>query len=268
MAADRGEEELESERVQISESESDDFGSFSDASFENDAEEVDQDNIAQYLDQLLPDCDGLAKSRSGPVVLGDLLRDERPQVIYEQLVDLRTVLQPFTWDKSHLKANLWHILRIPEEKKVDRNPVAEEPLDDSLYKQVQSLLEGTSVRTSHLLKDHFNMNYTVPLTPILLHAEEEWEQERAIPTLLAKSVSETKDLTEYHDALCHAIDVVFVELRELNERRVGLMTDKTTFENVITNLTGHTQRLYRDEVALYNKRIKKRNKFGWGSKKV
>lgn len=249
--------------------ESDDFGSFSDASFENGTDQEDEvhNEIAQYLDELLPDCGVLAQpDDSQPVALEQLLQDERPQVIYEQLVELRTGLQPLSWDKSHLKANLWHILRIPEDNKAEKEISREEPLDDSLYRRLMPLLKDTNIHTVHLLRDQFKMNYTAPLTPIVVHDEEEKDQERAIPSLLAKKVDADGALTEYHDALCHAIDVLFVELHKLMEREAALRIDKTTFENVITNLTGHTQRLYRDEVALYNKRIKRRSKFSWSAK--
>lgn len=242
--------------------ESDDFGSFSDASFKSELEE-DCEGVTRYLDELLPDCGDFDRSNSEPAALEQLLEDERPHVIYEQLVELRTALQPLSWDKSHLKANLWHILRIPEES-VEKQPLREEPLDDSLYKQLISLLKDNNV-TTHLLRDRFKMNYNSPLTP-LSRAEDEKEQGRAIRGLLDKTVDAADDLSEYHDALCNAIDVLFVELRQLNDRQAALMSDKDTFESVITNLTGHTQRLYRDEVALYNKRIKKKSKFKWLNK--
>ncbi|QLL32933.1 hypothetical protein HG536_0D04550 [Torulaspora globosa] len=245
--------------------ESDDFGSFSDASFTSDLEE-DYEGVTRYLDDLLPNCGYLAPSDSQPAALEQLLQDERPHVIYEQLVELRTALQPLSWDKSHLKANLWHILRIPEGEPAEKQPLREVSLDDSLYKQLMSLLKDNNVHATHLLRDQLKINYTSPLTPLAARAEEEKEQEGTIRSLLAKTVDSSDDLTEYHDALCREIDILLVELRQLNDRQAALMTDKSTFESVITNLTGHTQRLYRDEVALYNKRIKKKSRFRWLNK--
>ncbi|QLQ79813.1 hypothetical protein HG537_0C04620 [Torulaspora globosa] len=255
-----------SETVGVEEGfESDDFGSFSDASFKSDLEE-DYESVTRYLDELLPDYGEFVGSDSESAELEQLLQDERPHVIYEQLVELRTALQPLSWDKSHLKANLWHILRIPADESVEKQSLRQDPLDDSLYKQLMLLLKDNNVNTTHLLRDQLRMNYISPLTPLSPLVEEEKEQERAIRSLLAKTVDAVDDLTEYHDALCNAIDGLIVELRQLNNRQMALMKDKDTFESVITNLTGHTQRLYRDEVALYNKRIKKKSRFKWLNK--
>lgn len=237
--------------------ESDDFGNFSDASFEE------QDEVERYLEQLLPKdtCEPLSQ-RNGREKLGlvELLKDERPRVVYEQLVQLRPVLQPLNWNKSHLKSDLWHILRLPEQEPAARVPVPERPLDDSLYKKLRASLEDKSTETNTVLRDQFRFDYSVPLAPGSL----QFEDEDDIPGLLTQSEENVNDLQKYHDQLCHAVDVLFGKLKQLQEQQELLISDKTTFENVVTNLTGHTQRLYRDEVALYNKKLKKRNKFSWG----
>lgn len=237
--------------------ESDDFGSFSDASFEN--EIVQQGDVDSYLEKLLPSdtCRSEAKTGNGEVM--GLLDEERPRIIYEQLVQLRTVLQPFNWDKSHLKADLWHILRLPENVAKDQLPVRERALDDSLYRKLRAMLEDKHVETATVLRDQCKFDYSVPLAPGSL----QFEDEDDIPELLEQSEEDVEDWQSYHDQLCHAVDVLFGKLRKLQEQQRGLLSDKNTFEDVVLNLTGHTQRLYRDQVALYNKKLKKKNKFSW-----
>lgn len=240
--------------------ESEDFGSFSDASFENESD--DQDEVAGYLEELLPSSTcGPLRADTAVVGVGlvGLLQDERPRVIYEQLVQLPTVLQPFNWNKSHLKSDLWHILRLPEEVQVAKPSVRGASLDDSLYKKLRALLEEGRIETTTVLRDQFKFDYSVPLAPGSLQFEDEDE----IPELLTRS-KEDIDWPKYHDQLCNAVDDLFSKLRKLREQHASLLSDKNTFETVVTNLTGHTQRHYRNEVALYNKKIKKRNKFSWG----
>lgn len=254
-----------------SEESSDDFGNFSDASFDDSiVEGVSQLNFDVYLDKLLPEKssskDFSVKNSDGKIKcsLEDLISDERPHVVYEQLVQLRTVLRPFVWSRSHLKSSLWHILNLPEEESLEQKvKKKQDPLNDSLFIEIRSLLNDSNIHTNFILKDHFKIDYYPPLVPVSLKAVEEQDQERRIPKYLTTDIDGVEDLKIHHDTLCHAIDVLFVELRELNKRQLGLVKDKTTFENVVTNLTGHTQRLYRDEIALYNKKVRRKNKFRW-----
>ena len=67
---------------------------------------------------------------------------------------------------------------------------------------------------------------------------------------------------DYHDKLCHMIDSLINELKLLKEKEFKLEKDKHLYENLVMNLTGHTQRLQRNEIALYNKKKEKKlNKF-------
>lgn len=259
---------------QESDSDSDDFGNFSDASIEeegenegaNEAAETGDDlaNVDKYLDQILPPNDNIPKESVKEDKLDKLIQDERPKIIYEQLVLLRTVLRPLIWDESHIKSNLWHILRIPERTKPNKQETGREPLNDSLFIALIKMLNDNNISSQTMLRDQLGINYSSALSPIFLQDEVEEEEEKELPALLSTSPDEVENLQEYHDKLCHSIDLLLGKLQESCAQKVDLIKDKITFENVITNLTGHTQRLYRDEVAFYNKqKNKKKNRFSW-----
>ncbi|GCE99844.1 hypothetical protein ZYGM_002782 [Zygosaccharomyces mellis] len=259
---------------QNQESDSDDFGSFSDASLEQEeerpSEEIpqgsadDSANVEKYLDQVLPINDSTLGDSLPTVELEKLIEDERPRVIYEQLVLLRTVLRPFVWDKSHIKSNLWHILRIPERIKSNKQEVEREPLNDGLFVALLNMLNDDKIHSQTVLRDQLGLIYPVPLAPVFLQKEFEKEREKDIPELLAISPGEVENLQEYHDKLCQTIDLLLLRLQDAHAEQLNLIKDKTTFENVVTNLTGHTQRLYRDEVAFYNKhKNRRKNRFSW-----
>ncbi|SJM87748.1 uncharacterized protein ZBIST_3937 [Zygosaccharomyces bailii] len=247
-------------------SDSDDFGSFSDASIEEDEAQDNLASIANYLEQILPLNDDLANesAHGASPELESLIQQERPRVIYEQLVLLRIVLKPFIWEKSCIKSNLWHILRIPEKASAKTQKAGREPLNDTLFTTLCTMLHDDTIRSTAVLRDQFGLMYTPSLTPVFLQEQDEKKREEDVPELLALSPDEVDDLQLYHDKLCQSIDLLLARLQELQIQQSDLMKDKTTFENVVTNLTGHTQRLYRDEVALYNKhKQKKKNRFSW-----
>lgn len=254
------------EQSQQTESDSDDFGSFSDASIEGDEIQDNSADIATYLERILPLNDSIPKesAHGASPQLESLIQEERPRVIYEQLVLLRIVLKPFLWEKSCIKSNLWHILRIPEKTSAKPSQVERESLNDTLFTTLCSMLHDDTIRSQAVLRDQFGFMYTPFLTPVFLQEEDEKKREEDVPGLLAQSPDKVDDLQLYHDKLCQSIDLLLGRLQELQRQEYDLIKDKTTFENVVTNLTGHTQRLYRDEVALYNKhKHKKKNRFSW-----
>ncbi|CCC66903.1 hypothetical protein NCAS_0A03450 [Naumovozyma castellii] len=268
------------------ESDSDDFGNFSDASFTHDEEATDQEVFVQCLEEAF----GTGRSTEGlpPLAtdtteyrLEQLIQDERPHVIYQQLVEYRTALQPIIWNKSHIRSRLYQILRISEENDKEKQQQLEEEeklkraqLDDALFNKIMKTLVNTksveNTISQHQLKDTFKINYTPSLGHLSLQDEEKQDLENSIPSLIktnpsSKNNENTLELQEYHDQLCNSIDLLIERLRKLKQNQRDLEKDKTTFENVITNLTGHTQRLQRDEIALYNKKKQKqkRKMFSW-----
>ncbi|CCK69398.1 Laa2p KNAG_0C02870 [Huiozyma naganishii CBS 8797] len=270
----------------------DDFGNFSDASIEA-AEESEQGqedddavalmdepkNIPNVLNKCLDKLFGpneetsSAPDTESQFQLDDILNEERPRIIYRQLVTAQILSQPFIWSRSHIRESLLHILGVDDKKRTTRQETREIQLDDSLYLRILQHLNvakpnSESGSTSGagslpLLRDRFKIKYAPRLAqPASLQEEIDKEQEARIPTLITEGIADrdTIGLKEYHDELCHQIDSLAMKLRDLNGRQELLTQDKLLFENVITNLIGHTQRLQRDEIALYNKQFKKRGK--------
>ncbi|CAI4252159.1 BAQ_1a_G0002000.mRNA.1.CDS.1 [Saccharomyces cerevisiae] len=257
---------------------SDDFGNFSDASVENDLYNQNstlttssESVVDNCLNKILPKGEFDLKEetiKNDCFKLSKLIEDERPHVIYEQLVQLDPVLQPFIWNKSHIRRNLLHILRLSDNNGSEGvgTKREEEPLNDELFKRICDAVEkNEQTATGLFLRDNFKIDYTPPMTLKSLQKEEEREQEQHIPQLLMADFTsmDEESLRQYHDTLCQSIDFLVSKSRSLKKQQRDLLKDKTTFENVVTNLTGHTQRLQRDEIALYNKKRNKKKRFSW-----
>lgn len=242
-----------------SEEEEDDFGDFEEVKDEKTV-------VQECIEELIPSME--LKPEREDCELEDLFVEERSRIIYEQLVELRTVLHPFTWRKSHMRDHLLHVLRLDEHNATEVN-ADDELIDDSLYLRISSLLPRLTAEqasaSSLILRDQFKYSYAPPLTHHSIQLEEVEYQEKQIPQLLMVRPEslDKKELEEYHDHVCNAIDALIATLKQLELRQSNLTTDKTTFENVVTNLTGHTQRLQRDEIALYNKQRNRRKRFSW-----
>ncbi|KAL3231694.1 Uncharacterized protein RNJ44_00229 [Nakaseomyces bracarensis] len=247
--------------ISAEEEEDDDFGDF-------EAVADDRTVVAECVGELIAEEGLKAVKVDDNVQLEDLFLEERSRIIYEQLVELRTVLQPFSWRKSHMRSHLLHVLRLDEHGSGEDSGESD-LVDDSLYLRINSLLarltpEQTS-GSSLILRDQFKYSYAPPMTHHSMQLEEVEYQEKQIPQLLMvrPETLPKKELEEYHDQICNAIDALIVALKQLEVRQSNLTSDKTTFENVVTNLTGHTQRLQRDEIALYNKHKNRRKRFSW-----
>lgn len=257
----------------------DDFGNFSDASFESEdnVNQSSQGMIDNALKETFSEEHTIRKdSDNDEVQLTDLLADERPNVIYHELIDTdNRDIPAFMWNQSNLRATVLHILRLKDpliegNKNKMRLPIEPVTLDDSLFKRIMNFVQEENIpikENALLLKEQFHISYLPPLTQPSLAEDYNHELKNRIPTLL-KSQDETSS-ENYHDTLCNAIDLLIVELRSLHERQLQLETDKQTYEHVITNLSGHTQRLQRDEIAMFNRKksqYKKWHRFSWGGK--
>lgn len=253
-----------------------DFGNFSDASIEQEVgEKPTEQVIEQCLDTLFgptsaaKDDDSDDDINSNPKLI-DLLKEERPHVIYEQLFSGRVHYPPFIWKHSHIRSTMLSVLGLPPDTDAKENATNSkqhnEPLDDSLYIQLCSVIDKDKLNTINgttmVLRDHFKYKYT-PGFHIPGSLDEEGDE-------LGKNHKETEkilqllngefdhnDLQKYHDELCNAVDSQVIKLKALTTLQQDLLNDKTTFESVVTNLSGHTQRLQRDEIALYNKKMGK-----------
>lgn len=176
---------------------SDDFGNFSDASVENDLYNQNstlttssESVVDNCLNKILPKGEFDLEEetiKNDCFKLSKLIEDERPHVIYEQLVQLDPVLQPFIWNKSHIRRNLLHILRLSDNNGSEGvgTKREEEPLNDELFKRICDAVEkNEQTATGLFLRDNFKIDYTPPMTLKSLQKEEEREQEQHIPRLL------------------------------------------------------------------------------------
>ncbi|SMN20973.1 similar to Saccharomyces cerevisiae YBL010C Putative protein of unknown function [Maudiozyma saulgeensis] len=271
-----------------SDDDDDDFGNFSDASFESEdtTTQLTETLVNSALDKLFGNesfhykIDPQNNDDNPNKILAGLLADERPNVIYNQLVDSdNRDIPAFIWNRSNLRSTLLHILRLKDPqtaldtKNTERIDSQEKHLsavtmDDSLYVKVMDLvkdIEKPLKDNTLILREQFDLAYMPPLTQPSLAADLNRELKERIPSLLG----ETNNNEEYHDMLCNAIDLLILELRSLYERQLELEADKQTYERVITNLSGHTQRLQRDEIAMFNKKktqYKRWHRFSWGGK--
>ncbi|KAG0662456.1 hypothetical protein C6P44_002246 [Monosporozyma unispora] len=271
------------EKGETSEDDDEDFGNFSDASFEDDTvqdepetrteeeQESKEDQINQCLETLFGPIPGESSVEDDVnASLEDLIKDERPHVIYEQLFSGRLHTAPFIWKHSHIRSTMLQVLGIEDDteakNKLEQQLTNERetPLDDSLYIKLCQVIEADNDNNNGntmLLRDNFRYEYTPRFhQPGSLQEKLDKEEERRIPVLLnwnsqVNDTITTEQLQQYHDELCNLIDSQAIKLKSLNRIQDGLTHDKVTFENVVTNLSGHTQRLQRDEIALYNKKM-------------
>ncbi|CCF59888.1 hypothetical protein KAFR_0I01070 [Kazachstania africana CBS 2517] len=259
----------------------DDFGNFSDASIEDTHLEEDVALLtgSEVIESSINDLFGDVEVNVGrdaieqDCKLQDLLHDERTRVIYEEIFQNRYVSPPFIWEKSHIRATMLHILGVVDPLTVQNSTKEEniefKPLDDSLFSKICKIIDETDSKISPtILKNSFNIKY-LPKLSTLSQEEEQMEQEANIPNLLSLMTDKNINLKDYHDELCHAIDLLSVRLKTLNKEQEELVESKLTLEGVVTNLSGHSQRLQRNEIAWYKKKTQqhaKWKKFSWVSR--
>lgn len=243
---------------------SDEFGEFI-------GEQIETVNYEAYIDQFLRGSEQelhvKTLEQSGSK-LTQLLNDERTQIIYRQLVQWEPAPPVIRWRTSSMRKSLLHMLNIKEQEHSKDDGIDTSSLNDTLFKALSRELmlhEKGSLVSETMLRDRFGISYIPPMTPNALVKEEQQHIEKEIPLLITKDLDNAVNLQEIHDKICHAIDVLFAKLAHLQEIQDDLTKDKNTFESVVTNLTGHTQRLYRDEVAFYNKIRSKKKRFSWVS---
>ncbi|CAR23369.1 Laa2p [Lachancea thermotolerans CBS 6340] len=186
-----------------------------------------------------------------PHSLDELIKGERPRVVYEHLVLLETQLRPFSWRNSKLRSLLLQTLQIADEPEL---PKAHKPLDSFLYSQLEPRLgeEGLDYAAflSRVCGDKFSANNKSPV--------------QKIESLEAKDLEQldTEALRRTHDELLDAVLAVCQEIGGTAAVRSELEADKSMYEGLVTNLVGHTQRLRRDEIADFNKKHRRGSKYG------
>ncbi|SCU93710.1 LADA_0G04522g1_1 [Lachancea dasiensis] len=188
--------------------------------------------------------------------LAELIEGERPKVVYEQLVLVEPHLRAFQWRHSKLRSELLHTLQIEDVPVV---PKITKSVDTSLFDLLEPYL-GAGTDQEHKSKD---------ISKVLgnkVHASEHSSPplSSSIVQLQAKDLDdlEEEELTHTHDQLIDAISVVCKSILQNEELRTQLIADKEMFEDLVTNLVGHTQRLRRDEIAQFNKKNRRSFKYG------
>lgn len=222
-----------------------DFGDFEEASFKE--KRNPNIDLSLVLDEVVGCSDiNISLQNNESYKLRDLLENERPKIIYEQLIELDTYLRPFRWDQSHLKSILLRTLNINESSDSSKQLI--KPIDDSLFNQ--------------LLQVKDNQDYI----PDILKIDPELKLDEEVEPikLLEEDIIEG-NLKHTRDQLVLAINKIMKEIKENDTIKRNLLQDKVIYEDVITNLVGHTQRLRREEIALYNKKQKHKKRFSWVS---
>ncbi|SCU84602.1 LAFA_0D10880g1_1 [Lachancea sp. 'fantastica'] len=190
--------------------------------------------------------------------LNELICEERPKVIYEQLVALEPHLRPFQWRHSKLRSKLLHTLQIED---IPETPKVVKKLDPSLYERLASLLEDNQAKDdTAIIADLLGAKLSVSVA-------DDIHDSTTQPTIAElRSIDidslDTHSLNNAHNQLIDAILTVCQEIRENDINRERLIEEKGTFEDLLTNLIGHTQRLHRDEIAEFNRKKKSGSKYG------
>lgn len=227
-----------------------DFGDFAGGDEEGFSQSSSTD---AFLDVLLGPAQEIKAQVDESHVLAELVEEERPRVVYEHLVLWDTHLQPFAWRRSHLRALLLKTLQIEEPHE---EPVGVRALDDSLFVKIMGNLSE-----NEKIIDAGSITASLGLLPVAKDVKSEPRPCNEL-TALKLDILDANELESIHDELLCVIDRVYHDLREQLALQNELEADKTTFEDVVTNLVGHTQRLRRDEIAAYNKKHGRSSKHG------
>ncbi|CEP60493.1 Laa2p LALA0_S01e12156g [Lachancea lanzarotensis] len=188
--------------------------------------------------------------------LEELIVEERPKVIYEQLIALEPHVRPFQWRHSNLRSKLLHTLRIDD---IPETPKVVRTLDSSLYESLAVLLEEPQAGNDDSIAELLGAKLKVSVPDdIPEHASLTVAELRSIDLESLNAAS----LYNTHNQLIDAILTVCRDIRENEIVRERLIEEKGTFEDLLTNLIGHTQRLHRDEIAEFNRKKKKGFKYG------
>ncbi|CCH44496.1 putative membrane protein [Wickerhamomyces ciferrii] len=263
------EEEVEEEEVD-EEDDDDEFGAFSDASFDEfeqppepespkqeesistpetnnthlklpqdlfDEPEMFQTRVQELLNQSFPEELPPASVPSNTDVL-----NERSRLLLERLVAL-PYLKPYSWKKSSLRRQLLQTLGIDSEK----DQIRRKNLDDG-------------------------SNYKIPDFESLNISDEEAKKYREntdeILNKFQESIKEDDELTNLDQETLNKVVLEYKEqIKELKKllsiweyEQKNLEIDNETFEGVVENLVGHTQRLRREETMKSLKKESRKSK--------
>ncbi|SCU87558.1 LAMI_0D06546g1_1 [Lachancea mirantina] len=194
--------------------------------------------------------------------LSALLQGRR-RVIYEQLVLLDVALHPVSWRSSKLRSTLLHTLQI--EEPVPAPAVRRTALNSTLFDQIIAMLDSTGSTPDRATPDRdFVSN-------LLRFGSEDSQSDSTALEDLLRSIPDqlpSDQLLKLHDQLVFAILHCVNDIRTDLAQQRELENDIRTYEAVVTNLMGHTQRVRRHEIARYNAKHKRTSRYGFNFKWV
>ncbi|KAH3901710.1 uncharacterized protein SCODWIG_03183 [Saccharomycodes ludwigii] len=181
--------------------------------------------------------------------------DERSTIIYQQLVCLPFQVHPFNWNQSHLRILLLQILKIKDHT-LNAAAAAADKNDDNLSAINKSNAACYDEQPNIVNSDKLDKLRDHTLFDKLM---------QKIPTTL-KNADGDVNPTTISSGICQELDIptdIFHEYIEklvsLQIKQANLLDIKSTYEQVITNLVGHTQRIRREEIEKYNKKKNSNN---------
>ncbi|BAP71157.1 uncharacterized protein YBL010C [Kluyveromyces marxianus] len=179
--------------------------------------------------------------RDKKVLFQDLLKNEKTKKIYDSLFPDGQPLPPSQWRKEPLQRLIRQTLGMEEPH--DEEEEEEYVIQDLLYLKLEEDEHNTleSLGYERLNEDKEKVP-SVDISELL--AMQEFS---SVPL---------EKLTVVHDQLIDAIEKVQNEINTLKAEERELLKDKETYEELITNLVGHTQRIRREEIAEYKKKHK------------
>ncbi|CDO95361.1 unnamed protein product [Kluyveromyces dobzhanskii CBS 2104] len=181
--------------------------------------------------------------RDKKVLFQDLLKNEKTKKVYDGLFPNGEPLPPVQWRKEPLKRIIMHSVDLKEPED-DIEEHKEYIIQDLLYLKLEEQQQQSLDQLGYKKLNPEEVP-DADLSQLLSYQDFDSIPECELPVI--------------HDQFLDAIETVLQELEGLKTEEQELLKDKATYEELITNLVGHTQRIRRDEIADFQKKHK--NKF-------
>ncbi|KAL6940748.1 hypothetical protein ACO0QE_004663 [Hanseniaspora vineae] len=177
------------------------------------------------------------------------LLSARSRIIYEQLVCLPIQeTPPILWSNSYMRALLYNILNIKDHGEIHQQ------------KLITSSSKTSTTDTSTTVHSTLFNQITELMNKRLQHHTPQAEFEDPavkfnVTEVKPQILQEIKKISNNEEILDLSAKLIDMKLKHMD-----LLKDKQTYEQVINNLVGHTQRLRRSEIAKYNKKHHRQSK--------
>lgn len=184
--------------------------------------------------------------RDKNVLFQDLLKNEKTRKVYDALFPNGKPLPPVQWRREPLQKLLRQTLNIDEPQEEEVEEKEEYVIQDLLYLKLEEDRDQKSLEQLGYKKLNAEGVPDADLSQLL-----SYQDFQTIPG---------NELPVIHDQLIDAIETVLLDLESLQNEEQELLKDKATYEELITNLVGHTQRIRREEIAEYQRKHKSKSK--------